>query len=133
MRSLTVFQKPKSLYMNTALLIKFRVIQWRSNSHTPILYIILSLILKEKMIKSVYGYLTSPIHAYVNSIQTFQGTKTVNYTKLYSRERVLNMWITICKRKNKTSKHVSDLNWSSLLEWHPQEFFKSSRTYDWFL
>lgn len=53
-----------------------------------ILYIILSLILKEKkIIKSVCGYLVSFIHAYVNLIQTFQGTMTVNYIKLYSRER----------------------------------------------
>lgn len=35
----------------------------------------------------MYGYLVSFIHAYVNLIQTFQGTMTVNYIKLYSRDR----------------------------------------------
>lgn len=54
----------------------------------PILYIILALTKGEKkIIKSLCGYLTNFIHAYVNLIQTFQGTMNVNYIKLYSRER----------------------------------------------
>lgn len=54
----------------------------------PILHIILSLTKGKKIIiKSVCGYLASFIHTYVNLIQTFQGTMTVNYIKLYSRER----------------------------------------------
>ena len=60
-------------------LIKFGMIQWGSNSQMSILYIILSLILKEKIIiKTVCGYLTCFIHAYVNLIQSFQGTMSVN-------------------------------------------------------
>lgn len=54
----------------------------------PSVYIISSLTLKEKkIIKTVCAYLVSFIHAYVNLIQTFQRTRTVNYIKLYSRER----------------------------------------------
>lgn len=66
--------------------------------------------------------LTSFIHAYVNLIQTFQGTMTVNYIKLYSRERPSEHVDYKLQKKPKISKHFSDLNCSHLLGWHPKEF-----------
>lgn len=112
------------------LLIKSGVIQWRSNSQLPILYIILSLILKENKMKSVRDYFTSFIHAQVNLIQTFEEqwlSITLNHTL---GKGLLNMWSTICKRKNKTSKHFADLNCSHPLEWHPEEFWKQQNLWE---
>lgn len=48
MGNLTVSHEPKFLYTKIPVLIKSGMIEWGTNSQMPILYIILSLILKEK-------------------------------------------------------------------------------------